>query len=47
MDLDREGVTKGSVAYFRKTERVDLRMTLFGNGSEMQEAVSFLGNPVQ
>jgi hypothetical protein len=46
VDLDRDGVTKGSVTYVRRSGRVSLRLTVYRQGGHVDEVLSFVGEPV-
>jgi hypothetical protein len=47
VDLDRDTLTKGSVAYVRRSGRVLLRLTIYPPGGRVDEALSFVGEPVK
>jgi hypothetical protein len=47
VDLDRDGLTKGSVTYVRRSGRVLLRLTVYRDGGRLDEVLSFVGEPVK
>ena len=47
VELDREGLTKGSVTYVRRSGRVLLRLTVYRPGSRADEVLSFVAEPVK
>jgi hypothetical protein len=47
VDLDRDGLTKGSVTYVRRSGRVLLRLTLYPPGHPIDKVLSFVAEPVK